>query len=338
LVSSAHRLWQLHDKLTVDFDMKCVALHELSRFKPSEINVVDIDLREATHVQAVKRWLDDAPPQRKVILCVGDDNSRIQIVQACALGATGIVSGPIVSNVSRHLSTIKAALGAAEPAENFPGLGALQAMFGKGDLATVPEASVIKQASAEVVSELEQVGLRAFLGMIRQHHSRTYQHCLSVTAIAVSFGEHLKFNRHDVEKLAFAGLLHDIGKSRIPVGILEKPSALDEAEEEVMKTHPAIGYDLLRENPEFSAEMLDMVLHHHEYLDGSGYPHGLKDNEISDLVRIITIADICGALIERRAYKSPLSGSKALEILQTMDGKLDSALVREFEPVIRNLA
>jgi HD-GYP domain-containing protein (c-di-GMP phosphodiesterase class II) len=79
-------------------------------------------------------------------------------------------------------------------------------------------------------------------------------------------------------------------------------------------------------------------LHHHEYLDGSGYPHGLKGNEISDLVRMVTIADVYGALIERRAYKMPLSGMNAFEILCAMDGKLDRALVGEFAPVVQNLA
>jgi HD-GYP domain-containing protein (c-di-GMP phosphodiesterase class II) len=78
--------------------------------------------------------------------------------------------------------------------------------------------------------------------------------------------------------------------------------------------------------------MLDMVVHHHEYLDGSGYPHSLQAREISDLVRVMTIADIYGALIERRSYKPALSGSAAYEILQGMNAKLDKDFVRAFGP------
>jgi HD-GYP domain-containing protein (c-di-GMP phosphodiesterase class II) len=82
-------------------------------------------------------------------------------------------------------------------------------------------------------------------------------------------------------------------------------------------------------------EMVDMVVHHHEYLDGSGYPHGLKGSEIADLVRIITIADVFGALIERRSYKPALSSQKAYDILLDMGPKLDKDLVREFSFVLK---
>jgi HD-GYP domain-containing protein (c-di-GMP phosphodiesterase class II) len=74
-----------------------------------------------------------------------------------------------------------------------------------------------------------------------------------------------------------------------------------------------------------------MVVHHHEYLDGSGYPHGLRANEISDLVRIMTICDIFGALIEQRSYRAPMPGAKAYQILVELGPKLDKELVREFE-------
>ena len=78
------------------------------------------------------------------------------------------------------------------------------------------------------------------------------------------------------------------------------------------------------------AEMLDMVVHHHEYVDGSGYPHGLQGSEISDLVRLITISDVFAALVERRTYKAPLSGVAAYQNLLNMGSKLDKDLVREF--------
>ena len=125
-------------------------------------------------------------------------------------------------------------------------------------------------------------------------------------------------------------MLHDIGKARIPISILEKPARLDNDELIIMRKHPEYGLDALKSVPDIDQDMVDMVLHHHELLDGTGYPHGLKAKEISDLVRIMTISDIFGALIERRSYKEPMSGKDAYQILLDMGPKLDKELVREF--------
>jgi HD-GYP domain-containing protein (c-di-GMP phosphodiesterase class II) len=80
-------------------------------------------------------------------------------------------------------------------------------------------------------------------------------------------------------------------------------------------------------------DMIDMVVHHHEYLNGSGYPHGLGADKFSDFVRLMTIAGIFGALIERRSHKPPLSGTAAFAILQNMGGKLDKDILRAFRPI-----
>ena len=146
----------------------------------------------------------------------------------------------------------------------------------------------------------------------------------------MAFGQQLGLSKADRQRLSFAGMLHDIGKARIPLAILEKPGRLDEQELAVMRKHPQYGFDALATVPDLPAEMLDMVVHHHEYLDGSGYPHGLGAGEVSDLVRIITISDVFGALIERRSYKPPLTGDAAYQILLDMGAKLDKDLVREF--------
>jgi len=142
-------------------------------------------------------------------------------------------------------------------------------------------------------------------------------------------------SRKDRQRLSFAGMLHDIGKARIPLAILEKPGPLDESEMEVMRKHPEYGLEALGGNSGLPAEMLDIVARHHELLDGSGYPHGLSGNEISDLVRIMTISDIFGALLERRSYKPPLSSEAAYQILLDMGPRLDRDLVGAFKFVSR---
>jgi putative nucleotidyltransferase with HDIG domain len=188
------------------------------------------------------------------------------------------------------------------------------------------------------VASLEEEGLTRWLEVVRTHHSQTYQHSLVVTAVAVSFGRYLGFSQTDKSRIASAGLLHDIGKARIPIEVLEKPAPLDDEEAAVMKEHPLLGFEILKNSPGLQPEMLDMVVHHHEYLDGSGYPHNLQSKEISDLVRVVTIADIYGALIERRPYRPPLSGTAAYEILQSMNAKLDKDFVRAFGPFANGVA
>ena len=94
-----------------------------------------------------------------------------------------------------------------------------------------------------------------------------------------------------------------------------------------------IGYEILKAQPEFSPEILDGVRHHHEYLDGSGYPDGLTAPQISDLVRLLTISDIFAALIEARPYRPPMPGPAAYRILEGMDGKLERSLVGAFRKV-----
>jgi HD-GYP domain-containing protein (c-di-GMP phosphodiesterase class II) len=126
-------------------------------------------------------------------------------------------------------------------------------------------------------------------------------------------------------------MLHDIGKAGIPLAILEKPGRLNESEMAVMRKHPQYGLDALGTASMLPPEMLDIVVHHHEFLDGSGYPHGLQGSEISDLVRMMTISDVFAALIERRSYKPLLSGDAAYQILLDMGPKLDRDLVRAFK-------
>ena len=106
---------------------------------------------------------------------------------------------------------------------------------------------------------------------------------------------------------------------------------LDPEEEEIIRRHPVIGYDLLKGVSGISPEILDGVRHHHEYLDGSGYPDGLAASQISDLVRLLTIADIFAALVESRSYRPPMSRQDAYQILCGMEGKLEGALFKAFE-------
>jgi HD-GYP domain-containing protein (c-di-GMP phosphodiesterase class II) len=146
----------------------------------------------------------------------------------------------------------------------------------------------------------------------------------------------LQFTKADQENVTRAALLHDLGKAKIPLGILNKSEALTAGEMEIMRTHARIGYDLLRGQGEYEPQILEVVLRHHELLDGSGYPDGLAGGQINDLVRLVTICDVYAALIERRAYKQAMEPAAAFKILEKMEGKVEGALVRAFSQVAEN--
>jgi len=101
----------------------------------------------------------------------------------------------------------------------------------------------------------------------------------------------------------------------------------------VIRMHPRLGYDVLAAEGSFPPEMLDVVLHHHELLDGTGYPNGLRGNQISDIVRLTTVVDIYAALVEDRAYRLAFTHAKAFAIMEQMDGKLDRHLLQAFRAV-----
>jgi putative nucleotidyltransferase with HDIG domain len=209
----------------------------------------------------------------------------------------------------------------------------LQNVFSSARFGEHLNTAALDSANQSIVGHVEAQGLDAWIETVRTHHSATYQHSLLVTGLAVAFGQHIGASRADRQRLSCAGMLHDIGKARIPIAILEKPGRLEEHETDIMKKHPEYGFKALEGVDGLQDEMRDIVIHHHEYLDGSGYPHGLRAHEIADLVRMVTIADIFGALIERRSYKPPLPGSQAYQILLDMGPKLDQDLVRAFRGV-----
>jgi putative nucleotidyltransferase with HDIG domain len=324
------------------FEARYFLLSELAEEAPGEFTLVDIDLRVPEQCNDLKSWLKSRPRNAQVIFCVLK-GSHAQAVQAYALGATALLTRPVSGEEVRakffEQWTIQ-----QEPTEDrvsesssgvAAGVSVLQDMF-EAVMAGGPiDVNAINSASGVVVSSIEDEGLSPWIDIVRNHHSQTYQHCLLVTGVAVGFANHLGFRHADKQRIATAGLLHDVGKARIPISILEKPGPLDDAELTVVREHPLLGLEALQSSPGLQPEMLDMVVHHHEFLDGSGYPHGLQGSEISDLVRTITIADIFGALLERRSYKPPMAAADAYEILRKMDGKLDRDLVREFRAIAK---
>jgi putative nucleotidyltransferase with HDIG domain len=198
--------------------------------------------------------------------------------------------------------------------------------------------TAVDNTTAYVMAAVTEGGIRQWLEVVWTYDEATYQHCLLVRGLAAEFASSLQFARNDQKRVVRAALLHDLGKAKIPLAILNKPGALTSEEAAIMRTHARFGYEVLRDTGEYEPELLDVVLRHHELLDGSGYPDGLAGPQINDLVRLVTICDIYAALIERRSYKQAMDPVRAFKILQEMEGKLEGALVRAFAQVAERSA
>jgi putative nucleotidyltransferase with HDIG domain len=193
------------------------------------------------------------------------------------------------------------------------------------------DAAAIDATLEPILGAIGTGGLKAWLETVRAYDDATYQHCLLVAGLAATFAIDLGFSTADREHLVRAALVHDVGKAKIPLSILNKPGPLDPDERAVMREHAALGHEILVKAGGFDETVLTVVRHHHEMLDGSGYPDGLKGEAIRDIVRLITVCDVYAALVERRPYRAPMPSAKAMEILYGMEGKLDIDLVRAFE-------
>jgi putative two-component system response regulator len=164
----------------------------------------------------------------------------------------------------------------------------------------------------------------------------TQDHVERVSKLAMVLGKKMGLSERELEALRYGGILHDIGKIGIPGNILNKPGPLDSEEWEVMKSHPVAGYDIclpLKKNLGFA---LEVIRHHHEKLDGSGYPDGLKKDEISTAARIMAVVDIYDALVTDRPYRKGMPLEKAVEILkqEANNEKLDKMVVNYLIEVV----
>ncbi len=331
---SPARSEDIRKTLADSFAIEFVEFGQFKSVAPGKLILVDVDLKRITRVLALKEWLKGKPEGGKVI-AVTDKSSHIEGIRANAIGASEVVHRPI--NGASILSKLRddfERLGATPPEfeksrEVAATLGAMQEIFSSACLGVSINPALLTAASQPVINHIETKGLGSWIDTVRRHHSVTYQHSLLVTGVAVAFGLYLGFSPADRERLSLAGMLHDIGKARIPIAILEKPGPLSPEEIKIMQRHPEYGVEAVG-STNVDKRMIDMIAHHHEYLDGSGYPHGLQKQEISDFVRMMTIADIFSALIERRPHRTPLMSQTAYKMIVDMGDKLDKDLVREF--------
>ena len=171
--------------------------------------------------------------------------------------------------------------------------------------------------------------------MLGSRDPYSLEHSLRVAAISRRIGLLQGLSSEELEVLGMGCLIHDIGKIAIPDDVLLKPGRFNNIDRQIMNMHPTIGAKYLAfRYPD--DRITEIVLYHHERLDGSGYPEGIKGDEISPMVRIVSVADTYEALIAKRPYKSSIASTQAIEILkdEAREGRLDQNVVEALEEVV----
>src|ERR1700676_3576522 len=243
--------------------------------------VVDINLRSAESVQRVRNKLRAEAYRAMPRLFVLADALHHGSMQAWALGATDTISRPF--DAAGILQRIQAAFPDSQGFDATDrgkalnrGVAAahevLVKIFNRLPAGEPLKFSDIVEAENKILRAIKHSSLREWLTTVGCHHTDSYRHCLFVTGFAVAFAQHLGMRDDDQRRLVRAALLHDVGKAFIPVEILDKADPLTLEEMEVMRQHPRRGFDALTAQGGFPPEMLDVILHNHEFLDGTRYP------------------------------------------------------------------
>jgi putative nucleotidyltransferase with HDIG domain len=168
------------------------------------------------------------------------------------------------------------------------------------------------------------------LARLKTKDDYTYMHSVAVCALMVSLSRQLDLDEATTREAGLAGLLHDVGKMAMPLDVLNKPGALTDAEFAIMKAHPTRGYEMLRDGSSVPPSALDVALHHHEKMDGSGYPAKLAGENISLMSRMGAVCDVYDAITSVRPYKNAWDPASSLARMAQWNGHFDPRIFQAF--------
>ncbi len=190
-------------------------------------------------------------------------------------------------------------------------------------------------ASISIAKDLQKAiddndALAVDISMLKVSDEYTFKHSVDVATMAMVVAKKMGLSDNEVHEIGVAGLLHDIGKSKISNEILNKPGRLTEEEFSIMKKHPLYSYEILKNNQGIGDAVKLAVLQHHEKINAKGYPMGLEAEKISPYAKILTVVDIYDALVTDRPYKVAFSQRDAVEMLMAMTYELDMDSLKGF--------
>jgi len=209
---------------------------------------------------------------------------------------------------------------------------AVTSMFQEARMGKAVDAGNARKLVEEISDSVTRnPGALISLARLKTADDYTYMHSVAVCALMIALGRQLKIDEALIRKLGIAGLLHDLGKAMMPLEVLNKPGKLTDDEFRIMKSHPEEGFKLLQESTEVDDITFDVVLHHHEKTNGSGYPKGLQDSEISLYAKMGAVCDVYDAITSNRPYKAGWDPAESLrKMAEWANGHFDPAVFQAF--------
>ena len=210
---------------------------------------------------------------------------------------------------------------------------AMQTMFQDARMGKALDTEHCLPLVNEIADSVERnPGALVSLARLKTSDAYTFMHSVAVCALMVSLARQLKLSESQAREAGMAGLVHDMGKALMPLEVLNKPGALTQEEFAIMKSHPEEGYKLLKEGGGVSAVALDVCLHHHEKINGRGYPKGLKGDEISLYAKMGAVCDVYDAITTNRPNKAGWDPADSLTKMAawTKEGHFDDRVFQAF--------
>ena len=208
---------------------------------------------------------------------------------------------------------------------------AVQSMFAEARLGRAMDVEQGRQLVEEIASSvMSSPGTLVSLARLKTTDTYTYLHSVAVCALMVSLGRQLGLRESQVREAGLAGLMHDLGKAVMPSPVLNKPGRLTDEEFAIIRTHPERGHALLLEGGNAPPDVLDVCLHHHEKVDGSGYPHRLAGDKISLIAKMGAVCDVYDAITSNRPYKAGWDPGESLRQMAQWKGHFDPLVFQAF--------
>lgn len=283
----------------------------------------DIERVQASSIQEV--WIDcakglDVPPDDPAI---SEAQSEAQVeaeLQAAAETAREIAP------VSTSAELVRAAKICAQAKQ------AVTSMFQEARMGKAVDPGKARKLVEEISDSVTRnPGALISLARLKTADDYTYMHSVAVCALMIALARQLGLDESLHRRLGIAGLLHDLGKAMMPTEVLNKPGKLTDDEFRIMKSHPEEGYKLLLQSNGVDDIAFDVVLHHHEKTDGSGYPKGLKDEEISLYAKMGAVCDVYDAITSNRPYKAGWDPAESLrKMAEWANGHFDPTVFQAF--------
>ncbi len=341
----AHRR-NLKALLTGHFDIKAFEdthrAGEAIAENPPDVTVVDIERVWQNEVNWLTQNAARVDFRQQPLLLIGmkgdECKDMLQLFGATSRHMTWPISSlPLIATVSDLINqAVEASWEKLPEVERAPLKMTVEEYLSIATAIEKGEPISYSSANVSCAPQVDAVRCGAHHGILKtvqSHHNYTYVHSMRVATLLTLFGHGIGMEGNDLRILSTGGLLHDVGKLVTPLEILDKPGKLDEDEWPVMQNHVVRSGDLLGDVEDVTKGAVIIAEQHHEKLDGSGYPRGLKGAKLNDLARMSAIVDIFGALTDARSYKPAYPAEKAFAILESMENQLDQNMLAIFKDI-----